>query len=35
MSADGWNVHTIQDWPDLLTFARAFARDNYEDTGKK
>ena len=30
MKTDGWNVHCILDWPDIIAFARAFVRENYE-----
>jgi hypothetical protein len=30
MQNDGWNVHCIRDWPDIIAFARAFVRENYE-----
>jgi hypothetical protein len=29
MAADGWHVHRVQDWEDLVTFARAFSRQHY------
>jgi hypothetical protein len=29
MRADGWGVHCVQDWEDLVAFARAFSRANY------
>ena len=28
---DGWNVHLLTGWDDLLVFAREFSRENYED----
>jgi len=31
MRADGWKVHSVRDWEELIGFARAFARAIYED----
>jgi hypothetical protein len=31
MKEDGWNVHAVRDWEELVSFARAFARKIYED----
>jgi hypothetical protein len=31
MRADGWKVHSVRDWEELVSFARAFARAIYED----
>lgn len=31
MRADGWAVHGVRDWEELVGFARAFARKIYED----
>jgi hypothetical protein len=28
--ADGWDVHVVRDWAELVTFARAFSRRRYE-----
>jgi hypothetical protein len=28
--ADGWDVHVVRDWADLVAFARAFSRNRYE-----
>lgn len=28
--ADGWDVHVVRDWADLVAFARAFSRKRYE-----
>ena len=29
MHEDGWNVHCVREWSDILTFARAFVRETY------
>jgi hypothetical protein len=29
MRADGWDVHAVQDWEELVAFARAFSRATY------
>jgi hypothetical protein len=31
MSADGWDVHCVQEWDDIVEFARAFSRAKYQD----
>jgi hypothetical protein len=31
MRADGWKVHAVQNWEEVVDFARAFVRDNYEE----
>lgn len=31
MKADGWDVHFVQDWAQLLDFARAFSRAHYAE----
>jgi hypothetical protein len=31
MRADGWGVHHVQDWPDIIAFARAFSEMKYGD----
>lgn len=31
MQAEGWGVHRLADWEDLLTFARDFARRTYQE----
>ncbi len=28
--ADGWDIHVVHDWTDLVSFARAFSRRTYE-----
>ncbi len=28
---DGWDIHVVRDWPDLVTFARAFSRNAYQE----
>lgn len=33
--ADGWAVHVVRDWPDLVTFARAFSRTTYAGPGAR
>ena len=30
---DGWDIHVVKNWEDLVTFARAFSRRAYEDRG--
>ena len=30
MEEDGWRVHLVSDWEELVAFARAFAREQYE-----
>jgi hypothetical protein len=35
MKSDGWNVHCILDWPDIVAFARAFVKENYETSATK
>jgi hypothetical protein len=38
MRADGWQVHSVQDWEDLVQFARAFSRAHFgekEDRGQR
>jgi hypothetical protein len=30
MRADGWKVHGVRSWEDMMEFARAFVRENYE-----
>ena len=30
MKDDGWNVHFVSDWSELVAFARAFSKENYE-----
>jgi hypothetical protein len=29
MQADGWQVHSVQDWEELVAFARAFSKTHY------
>jgi hypothetical protein len=31
---DGWNVHYVKDWEELVAFAKAFAKAKYEDFAK-
>jgi hypothetical protein len=31
MRADGWKVHAVQNWEEVVDFARAFVRENYGD----
>ena len=30
MRNDGWNIHFVVNWEDLLEFARAFSKEKYE-----
>ncbi len=30
LRADGWRVHSVRDWNELMEFARNFSRENYE-----
>ena len=32
MGADGWQVHCVRSWDDLVAFARAFSRAHYAET---
>jgi hypothetical protein len=34
MRADGWQVHAVQDWDELVAFARAFSRANYGEKSR-
>lgn len=33
MHADGWRTHCVQNWEDLVVFARAFSQANYGSSG--
>jgi hypothetical protein len=32
--ADGWDIHVVREWADLVAFARAFSRTQYEEPGR-
>ena len=32
MLADGWNVHLVETWEDMIAFAREFSRKQYENS---
>lgn len=34
-SQEGWEIHRVQTWEQLVEFARAFSRANYGEAGKK
>ncbi len=34
-AADGWDIHTVTSWDDLVAFARAFSRRHYDPTGPR
>jgi hypothetical protein len=34
-SREGWDIHRVQTWEQLVEFARAFSRANYGEAGKK
>jgi hypothetical protein len=33
-AADGWDIHVVRDWPELVSFARAFSRRTYEEPAR-
>jgi hypothetical protein len=35
MKHDGWDVHHVHEWSDILAFARAFAAKTYKETGAR